>query len=96
MDFSAKTGVPIYAVTSGTVTYAGYKSDYGYNVVIDHGNGVQTLYAHTSAVYVKVGDRVTKGQKVAAVGRTGWATGYHLHFGIMINGVYKNPELYLP
>lgn len=97
LDIAAPNGTPIYAAASGTViSYKNQRSGYGRHIVIDHGNGVQTLYAHTSAVYVKVGDRVTKGQKVAAVGRTGWATGYHLHFGIMINGVYKNPELYLP
>ncbi|MBQ8337653.1 MAG: peptidoglycan DD-metalloendopeptidase family protein [Oscillospiraceae bacterium] len=97
LDIAAPNGTPIYAAASGTViSYRNLRNGYGRHIVIDHGNGVQTLYAHTSAVYVKVGDRVTKGQKVAAVGRTGWATGYHLHFGIMINGVYKNPELYLP
>ena len=97
LDIAAPNGTPIYAAASGTViSYRNQRSGYGRHIVIDHGNGVQTLYAHTSAVYVKVGDRVSKGQKVAAVGRTGWATGYHLHFGIMINGVYKNPELYLP
>lgn len=97
LDIAAPNGTPIYAAASGTViSYRNLRNGYGRHIVIDHGNGVQTLYAHTSAVYVKVGDRVSKGQKVAAVGRTGWATGYHLHFGIMINGVYKNPELYLP
>ncbi len=97
LDIAAPKGTPIYAAASGTViSYRNLSNGYGKHIVIDHGNGVQTLYAHTSAVYVQVGDRVTKGQKIAAVGMTGWATGYHLHFGIMINGVYKNPELYLP
>ncbi len=97
LDIAAPKGTPIYAAASGTViSYRNQSSGYGRHIVIDHGNGVQTLYAHTSAVYVSVGQRVSKGQKVAAVGRTGWATGNHLHFGVMINGVYKNPELYLP
>ena len=97
LDIAAPSGTPIYAAASGTViSYKNLSNGYGRHIVIDHGNGVQTLYAHTSAVYVKVGQKVTQGQKVAAVGRTGWATGNHLHFGVMINGVYKNPELYLP
>jgi len=97
LDIAAPNGTPIYAAASGTViSYRNLSSGYGRHIVIDHGNGVQTLYAHTSAVYVKVGQKVNKGQQVAAVGRTGWATGYHLHFGVMINGVYRNPELYLP
>lgn len=97
LDIAAPRGTPIYAAAAGTVvSYRNLSSGYGKHIVIDHGNGVQTLYAHTSAVYVKVGDRVSQGQLVAAIGRTGWATGYHLHFGVSINGVYKNPELYLP
>ncbi len=97
LDIAAPRGTPIYAAAAGTViSYRNQSSGYGKHIVIDHGNGVQTLYAHTSAVYVKVGDRVRQGQLVAGIGRTGWATGYHLHFGVSINGVYKNPELYLP
>lgn len=97
LDIAAPSGTPIYAAASGTViSYRNLRNGYGRHIIIDHGNGVQTLYAHTSAVYVSVGQKVTRGQKVAAVGRTGWATGNHLHFGVMINGVYKNPELYLP
>lgn len=97
LDIAAPKGTPIYAAASGTViSYRNQSSGYGRHIVIDHGNGVQTLYAHTSAVYVRVGDKVRQGQKIAAVGRTGWATGNHLHFGVSINGVYKNPELYLP
>lgn len=97
LDIAAPKGTPIYAAAAGTViSYRNQSYGYGRHIVIDHGNGVQTLYAHTSAVYVKVGDRVSRGQQVAAVGRTGYATGNHLHFGVMINGVYKNPEIYLP
>ena len=97
LDIAAPRGTPIYAAAAGTViSYRNLSSGYGKHIVIDHGNGVQTLYAHTSAVYVNVGTKVKQGQLVAAIGRTGWATGYHLHFGVSINGVYKNPELYLP
>lgn len=97
LDIAAPSGTPIYAAANGVViSYKNLRNGYGRHIVIDHGNGVQTLYAHTSAVYVTVGQRVSRGQKVAAVGRTGWATGNHLHFGVMINGVYRNPELYLP
>jgi len=97
LDIAAPAGTPIYAAANGTViAYRNLRNGYGRHIIIDHGNGVQTLYAHTSAVYVAVGQRVSRGQRVAAVGRTGWATGNHLHFGVMINGVYKNPELYLP
>ncbi len=96
LDIAAPKGTNIYAAADGTViSYKNLSNGYGKHIVIDHGNGVQTLYAHTSAVYVKVGQKVSRGQVVAAVGRTGWATGNHLHFGVMINGVYKNPELYL-
>lgn len=96
LDIAAPKGTNIYAAAAGTViSYKNLSNGYGKHIVIDHGNGVQTLYAHTSAVYVKVGQKVSRGQVVAAVGRTGWATGNHLHFGVMINGVYKNPELYL-
>ena len=97
LDIAAPKGTPIYAVADGTViAYKNLSSGYGKHIIIDHGNGVQTLYAHTSAVHVRVGQKVSQGQVVAAVGRTGWATGNHLHFGVMINGVYYNPEKYLP
>ena len=87
---------PIYAVKDGVVTKA-VKSNtgYGYHIIIDHGAGVQTLYAHASALYVSVGDRVTQGQMIARVGSTGNSTGPHLHFEVIINGVKKNPNNYI-
>ena len=97
LDIAAPNGTPIYAAAGGTViSVKSQSSGYGKHIVIDHGNGVQTLYAHCSSMNVSVGQKVSRGQHIAGVGRTGWATGYHLHFGVMINGVYKNPELYLP
>lgn len=87
---------PIYAVKAGVVTKA-VKSNtgYGYHIIIDHGAGVQTLYAHASALYVSVGDRVTQGQTIARVGSTGNSTGPHLHFEVIVHGVKKNPHNYI-
>lgn len=97
LDIAAPNGTPIYAAASGTViSVKSQRSGYGKHIVIDHGNGVQTLYAHCSSMNVQVGQKVSRGQHIAGVGRTGYATGYHLHFSVLINGVYKNPEHYLP
>ncbi len=95
LDIAAPKGTETYAVKAGTVTYAGYGSDYGYNIIIDHGNGVQTRYAHHSKLYVKKGDKVSQGQLIAAVGTTGWSTGNHCHFEVIINGTRVNPAPYL-
>ena len=89
-------GNPIYAAASGTVTYAAQSGPYGMHIMIDHGNGVVTLYAHCSALYVSAGDKVSQGQAIAAIGMTGRATGPHCHFEIRINGRYMNPVDYLP
>ena len=87
---------PIYAVKDGVVTKA-VKSNtgYGYHIIIDHGAGVETLYAHASALYVSKGDRVTRGQTIARVGSTGNSSGPHLHFEVRIHGVKKNPNNYI-
>ncbi len=95
LDIAAKAGTAIVAVKGGTVTYAGWKNDYGYNVIIDHGNGVQTRYAHSRKLLVKKGDVVTQGQVIAEVGTTGQSTGNHCHFEIIINGTRVNPAPYL-
>lgn len=89
-------GHPIYAAASGTVVKVvnGW-TGYGHHIIIDHGNGYQTLYAHHSANYVSVGDYVSQGQVIAAMGRTGWATGNHLHFEIRYQGRYMNPPDYI-
>jgi murein DD-endopeptidase MepM/ murein hydrolase activator NlpD len=91
---SAGTGVR--AAASGTVVMVkNLSTGYGRHVMIDHGGNVQTLYAHNSQIYVKVGDWVEQGQLIAAMGRTGRATGVHLHFEIRINGRYMNPAKYI-
>lgn len=88
-------GAPIYASADGTVVAAGWGGLYGYRVIINHGAGVQTLYAHASKLYVSVGQQVSRGQTIAAIGRTGNSTGPHLHFEIRINGTPRNPAPYL-
>lgn len=96
LDIATSTGTPISAAAGGTVSYAGWNSTgYGNFVLIDHGNGVQTGYAHCSALYVSVGQYVSQGQTIAAVGSTGNSTGPHLHLEVRINGVCQNPQNYL-
>lgn len=95
MDLAANKGTPIYAVANGTVTYAGYDSDYGNSVIIDHGNGLKTRYAHASALCVSKGQTVSQGEVIAYVGSTGYSTGNHLHFEVMVNGNRVNPISYI-
>ena len=95
LDVAAKTGTDIKVVSDGTVTFAKYNGSYGNLVKVEHGNGVETWYAHTSKMYVSVGDVVKAGDVIAAVGSTGNSTGPHLHFEIRINGEDVNPQLYL-
>lgn len=95
IDFAAPTGTPIYAAAAGTVTSAGYNGNAGRMITINHGNGLITMYMHCSALYVSAGQKVSKGQNIAAVGSTGNSTGPHLHFQVMLNGVPKNPHNYL-
>ena len=95
LDIAATTGTPIKVVSDGTVTFAGLSGSYGKLVKIDHGNGVETWYAHTSKMYVTVGEQVSEGETIAAVGSTGNSTGPHLHFEIRINGKTVNPQNYV-
>ena len=101
VDFPAPANTPIRASASGTVIYvrtgAGYGRAWGYGnyLIVDHGGGFSTLYAHCTSIPVSVGDTVTKGQTIAYVGTTGWSTGYHLHFEIRRNGAHTNPLNYL-
>ena len=101
VDFPAPANTPIRASASGTVIYvrtgAGYGRNWGYGnyLIVDHGGGFSTLYAHCTSIPVSVGDTVTKGQTIAYVGTTGWSTGYHLHFEIRRNGAHTNPLNYL-
>ena len=95
LDIGAPIGTPIKAAAGGTVTFSGYKGSYGYMVVIAHGNGIETYYGHCSKLYASVGDKVTAGDVIAAVGSTGNSTGNHLHLEIRLNGNKINPQLYL-
>lgn len=96
IDIGAKTGTPIYAADNGIVLESEYQSNgYGNIVKIDHQNGFITYYAHCSSLYVKAGDVVAKGDKIAAVGNTGRSTGPHLHFEIRKNKEAQNPYLYI-
>ena len=101
LDIQTRGGGPVFAAEAGTVIRAetsGWNGGYGNVIEIDHGNGLVTLYAHNKEVYVKVGDKVTRGQTISWMGNTGLvygATGIHVHFEVRSNGVKKNPLLYL-
>ncbi len=95
IDIGAGYGSDIVAAESGTVTTAAYGSGYGKYVVISHGSGITTLYAHCSSLLVKVGDKVSRGQVIAKVGSTGVSTGNHLHFEVRINGKTTDPLTYV-
>ena len=95
IDISTKSQIiPIYATASGEVVTANFRSDYGYQVIIDHGNGFTTLYAHCNELLVNAGDVVEKGDVIATTGSTGWSSGIHCHYEIMLNGEYQNPRDY--
>lgn len=94
-DIAAKSGTPIKAAASGVVISAGWRGGYGNCVVIDHGGGLSTLYGHCSRLYVSRGAKVSQGQRIAAVGSTGYSTGPHLHFEVRIKGKPVNPRGYL-
>jgi len=95
LDFVAEVGTPIYAAASGIVTAAERTPDYGNIVKVDHGDGVETRYAHASRLLVKAGQRVEKGQLIAEIGNTGRSTGAHLHFEVRHNGAALDPRRYL-
>ena len=95
LDISAVQGTDIKVVADGTVTFASYNGSYGKLVKVDHGNGIETWYAHTSKMYVNVGDSVKAGDVIAAVGSTGNSTGPHLHLEIRVDGEHVNPQDYL-
>jgi murein DD-endopeptidase MepM/ murein hydrolase activator NlpD len=95
VDLAAPSGDAIYAMAAGTVLHSGRMGSYGKMVVIDHGQGFSSVYAHASRSLVDVGQKVRSGQKVALVGSTGRSTGPHLHFEIRYNGKAVDPEGYI-
>lgn len=97
IDIGAPGGSNIVAADAGTVVLSsfGYNGGYGNYVIISHGNGITTRYAHCSNLFVSTGESVSKGQVIAAVGSTGASTGNHCHFEVRINGGSKNPLNYL-
>lgn len=95
IDLAAKTGTSVYASAGGKVVLASWYYGYGNCIVIDHGNGIKTRYAHLSAYKVKVGETVSRGQLIALSGNTGNSTGPHLHYEVIVNGSTKNPVNYL-
>lgn len=95
VDLTAACGESIFAVSSGTVTYASTRGAYGYCVMIDHGNGITTLYAHASKILVAVGEHVNAGDVIALVGSTGNSSGNHLHFEVLVGGKNVDPAPYI-
>ena len=95
MDISAPTGTPIRATADGIVIFAQMENGYGRLVKIDHGNGVQTYYAHLSRFYVQAGQDIRRGELLGAVGTSGRVTAPHLHYEVRLGGVAVNPYRYL-
>ena len=95
IDIGAAYGADIVAADSGVVIVSTYSNSAGNYIVIDHGNGICTVYMHASSRLVSVGNTVTRGQVIAKVGSTGYSTGNHLHFGVTVNGSYVNPWGYV-
>jgi hypothetical protein len=95
LDFPAEIGTPIHAAAGGVVVSSELHPQYGQMVVLDHGRGLMTRYAHASKLLVRAGDLVKRGQSVALVGSTGRSTGPHLHFEVLVDGVPQNPAKFL-
>jgi murein DD-endopeptidase MepM/ murein hydrolase activator NlpD len=95
LDFQAKKGDPILAAAGGVVVTQEFHTEYGNMVEIDHGNDLVTRYAHSSKVLVKKGDLIRRGQKIAEVGNSGRSTGAHLHFEVLVQGVFQDPQKFL-
>ena len=95
LDIGASIGTPILAPADGTITFSGKKAGFGNFVQIDHGYGIESVYAHNSSNHVRKGDIVNRGQLIAKVGNTGNSTGPHLHYEIRVNGTPVDPFYYI-
>ncbi len=95
LDIATPHGQPVLTPSDGVVVFSGVEGGYGKVLVIDHGYGVKTRYGHLSEVFVKLGDRVVRGEKVAGVGNTGKSTGPHLHYEVRVNGIPENPRKFI-
>ncbi|HLW56182.1 MAG TPA: peptidoglycan DD-metalloendopeptidase family protein [Bacteriovoracaceae bacterium] len=95
LDIGAPFGTPILAAADGIITFSGEKAGFGKFVQIDHGYGIETLYAHNQSLHVKAGQRVKRGTLVAGVGTTGHSTGPHLHYEVRVNGIAVDPLYYI-
>lgn len=95
LDIAARWGTPVYATADGVVETATWRGGYGKSIIVDHGNGVKTLYGHLSSYQVRNGQKIKRNQKIAEVGSTGLSTGPHLHYEVRVNEICQNPELYI-
>lgn len=95
LDFPAETGTPIFSAAGGVVVTQEFHPQYGNMIEIDHGNDLISRYAHSSRIFVKKGDLIKRGQKIAEVGTTGRSTGAHLHFEVLVQGVPQDPQKFL-
>jgi murein DD-endopeptidase MepM/ murein hydrolase activator NlpD len=95
LDIACAHGQPVGSPSDGTVVFVGTEGGYGKVLVIDHGYGVKTRYGHLSEIFVRLGDRIQRGEKVAAVGNTGRSTGPHLHYEVRVNGIPQNPRKFI-
>jgi murein DD-endopeptidase MepM/ murein hydrolase activator NlpD len=91
VDYAAPTGTPVRTVGDGRVRFAGWQGGYGKVVFVEHSNGQSTAYAHLSSIDVRVGQSLSKGDRLGAVGSTGASTGPHLHFEFRVNGRHQDP-----
>jgi murein DD-endopeptidase MepM/ murein hydrolase activator NlpD len=95
LDVATPHGQPVQTPSDGTVVFVGTEGGYGKVLVVDHGYGVKTRYGHLSEIFVGLGDRVARGEKIAAVGNTGRSTGPHLHYEVRVNGIPENPRKFI-
>ena len=95
VDIGAPSGHPIVATADGTISYAGKKPGFGNFIKIKHGYGIETVYAHAKKLYVKSGEQIKRGQKIASVGSTGYSTGPHVHYEVRVNAVPVDPLYFI-